>query len=183
MEPLLFLDCEFTSLEAPELLSLALVPLDGHAESLYLELSIESEAFLARKASANTFVRKQVLPQLGQSYFSQVHPSSDAQLGARLASWVCRRLPAEGELHIAYDYHADFDLLERVLRTAGKWEQLERLLTPVHVAYLWADPDACAAAHQSWHLATTDDAQPQLRQHHALADARALRQAYLAVHG
>lgn len=182
MEPLLFLDCEFTSLEAPELLSLALVPLDGHAEALYLELSTGSESFRDRQARANTFVRNQVLPQLGRPSLSNGRHASDRDLGASLASWLFSRAAVAGALHIAYDYHTDFDLLEQALRAAGEWARIESALMPMHVGYLWSDPEACVAAHRSWQ-AHEVGAQPQLRRHHALADARALRHAYLAVHG
>lgn len=183
MEHLLFLDCEFTSLEAPELLSLALVPLEAHEDELYLELDTRSEAFQARHARANAFVRRQVLPQLGLPSFCQGRQASDAQLGAAVASWLTCLAPTGGTLQVAYDYHTDFDLLERVLRDAGQWTRLESVLTPVHVAYLWADPDACLAAQRSLHQAPAHSDRHKLQQHHALADARALREAYLAVHG
>jgi len=55
---LLFLDCEFTSLEDPKLLSIALVADDGR--ELYVELS--GELHLKR---ASTFVIDTVAPQFG----------------------------------------------------------------------------------------------------------------------
>lgn len=187
---LLFLDCEFTSLKSPALLSLALSCEKAAHGELYLELDLSCAEFQALRPLANDFVKAHVLPLMGMPSLAESRCESLAELGTRLAAWLEVLLPAQTSaspgpspycVSIAYDYHADFDLLEAALRAAGKWSHWEGLLSPVHVAYVWGDPDACHAAQSCWEACTNGS--PSLLRHHALADARALRQAFLAVHG
>ena len=53
-------------------------------------------------------------------------------------------------LDIAYDYRADFDLLEQALQVAGLWDHLQRFLRPTHVGYLLGDDSVEAAMEASW---------------------------------
>lgn len=190
-----FLDCEFTSLARPRLLSMGLCARltesqkKGFAQAgdleFYAELDLNAPAARGLCGQMNAFVRKEVRPQLGQQGQGRpglVCPSEQA-LGRALSQWlgeVQRRVEGGLRLEVAYDYHTDFDLFERVLRASGDWEQWAPLLAPTPVAYLWGDDEAQAQAQLSWEQS---EAREGLRRHHALADARALACAFEAVHG
>lgn len=168
-----FLDCEFTSLARPALLSVGLVALDGGA--LYLELDPQAPEGRARCARATAFVRQTVLPLFGRVPGAAL--PHEAALAERLSRWLVAR--PEGCVELAYDYHADYDLLEQALRLHDGGTQLARRLRPVHVGYLLGDSDARAAMNGAWRQARAQG----LERHHALADAQALRAAFIAVHG
>lgn len=171
---MLFLDCEFTDLTRSRLLSLALVAND--TSELYLELT---DPALHRRAG--TFTRDTVLPQFG---LVPRTVDSEAALGQALAEWLEEQGYVTGGgqpgVDVAYDYHTDFDLLERALRKAERWNLLSAQLRPTHVAYLLGEPDSDAAMEASWRESF---AAQGIDRHHALADARALRAAFIAVHG
>ena len=169
----------------------------------YAELDLTAPAARGLCGQMNAFVRKEVRPQLGRQSAGGpglVCPSEQA-LGAALSQWLgeVRQLalqrvelylsggarppedPRGGfRLEVAYDYHTDFDLFERVLRACGDWEQWAPRLAPTPVAYLWGDEEALAGAKNSWEQSESREG---LRRHHALADARALAYAFEAVHG
>ena len=165
MHKLVFLDCEFTSLATPELLSIGLVT--GELEC-YSELA---GAHLA----TNSFVVKNVLPQFDR--IPHVDPSLKA-LGNRVAAWLYA-LKASS-IDVCYDYHTDMDLLEAALRAARHWSVLNGVLQATHVGYLLGDDAVKAAMAASW----TDSVQSLgVGRHHALADARALQAGFYDMHG
>ena len=163
-----WLDCEFHSLESPRLLSIGLVVDDGR--ELYVEVS---DADLL--AGAATFVLDTVVPQFGLMPHSV---KTEAELGRLVGEWLIG-LNAES-IDVHYDYHADYDLLQAALESAGLWSRLKDPLTPTHIGYLIGQPDAVAAMEASWSASFAADG---VERHHALSDARALRAAYNAVHG
>lgn len=204
----LFLDCEFTSLARPRLLSMGLCARPPEAQKkafaqagnleFYAELDLTAPAARGLCGQMNAFVRKEVRPQLGGQRLGRqglLCPSEQA-LGRALSLWLgeVRRVASDPfggaqpngdagsdlRLEVAYDYHTDFDLFERVLRASGDWEQWAPRLAPTPVAYLWGDSEAQAQAQLSWEQS---EAREGLRRHHALADARALACAFEAVHG
>lgn len=83
-------------------------------------------------------------------------------------------------LDVAYDCHADFDLLERALQAAGLWDRLQKVLRPTHVGYLIGDDSVEAAMEASWMASFAANG---IERHHALADARALKCGFMAIHG
>lgn len=164
----IFLDCEFDSFKAPHLLSIGLVSEDG--QELYVELS-DSTALL----KASEFVRETVVPQLGLM-LHQV--ATQPELGRLVGDWLLELVAEPVAVH--YDFHADFDLLEESLESAGLWESLKDSLIPTHIGYLIGQPDVEEAMERSWSDSFAADG---VRRHHALADARALRAGYEAMHG
>ena len=164
----LFLDCEFTTLDDPKLLSMGLVTEDGR--EFYVELAGESH--LKR---ASTFVLDTVAPQFGLMPFAD---ASRIDMGKRVAAWLLSM--GSGPLEIHYDFHADMDLLETALRAAAMWTRLGTLLVPTHIGYLIGDPDFTRAAEECWDASFAADG---ISRHHGLADARALRAGFLAVRG
>ena len=174
MPTTLFLDCEFTDLAQPQLLSLALVSLDGR--EWYAQWSLDCARGSALAGQANSFVQDTVLPQF------ETLPQSGARSWAEFGQGLVAFLESIGteRLEVAYDFHADFDLLESLLRNGGLWATWQTRLEPTHVGYLLGSPDSERAMEKAWH----DSFMAQgLERHHALADARALRAAYLALHG
>ena len=165
---LLFLDCEFTSLEDPKLLSIALVADDG--SELYVELTGDSH--LKR---ASTFVIETVTPQFGLVPHAE---TSRIDIGKRVGAWLLEF--SESSIDILYDFHADMDLLESSLRAAAMWTRLKPVLAPTHVGYLIGETVVTTAMEASWSASFVADG---IERHHALADARALRAGYFAMHG
>lgn len=165
---MLFLDCEFTTLEDPRLLSMGLVT--GGGLEFYVELAGESHL---RRAS--TFVLDTVAPQFGIIPFAE---SSRIDMGKRLAAWLISL--GDGPMGIHYDFHADMDLVETALRAAAQWTRFEDRLVPTHLGYLLEDPDFTNAMEKSWRESFAADG---IARHHGLADARALRAGFFAVHG
>jgi hypothetical protein len=169
---LVFLDTEFTSIEAPELLSIGLVTDAG--DELYVELAGNFPL-----VNASTFVLDTVVPQFG--LMPQSVTTTLAELGQLVGVWLLE-LAASGTapLDVAYDYHTDFDLLELALQAAGLWDQVQKFLEPTHVAYLIGDDFVESAMEASW---MNSFATNGIRRHHSLADARALRAGFVAMHG
>ena len=162
------LDCEFTSLEDPKLLSIALVADDGR--ELYVELAGGSH--LKR---ASTFVIDTVAPQFGLVPYAE---TSRIDIGKRVGAWLLEF--GESPIDVLYDFHADMDLLESSLRAAAMWTRLKPVLVPTHIGYLIGETDVTTAMEASWSASFAADG---IERHHALADARALRAGYLAMRG
>lgn len=165
---MVFIDSEFTSFEMPELLSIGLVADDGG--ELYVELAGKSH--LTR---ASTFVLDTVVPQFGRMPRAV---ANHQELGQIVGAWLLDfRRPW---IDIAYDYHTDFDLLEQALQGAGLWARLKDVLRPTHIGYIIGLVEVEAAMQSSW---ADSFARLGIERHHALADARALRCGFLAMHG
>lgn len=152
----LFLDTEFTDLLDCDLISVGMVSLDGQ-HSLYLERS----DYRADWCSA--FVQAAVLPQLGH-----VAAVDRAELAERLAAWFASLPPG---VVVACDNQVDWELLldamgdHRPENLLGAYDLRETMgLDGFH--------HAAARYHEQaggWH--------------HALHDAQAHRQGWLAVQG
>jgi len=168
---LVFLDTEFTCIEAPELLSIGLVSDAG--DELYVELAGNFHL-----VNASTFVLDTVVPQFGLMPQSV---TTLAELGHLVGVWLLElAVSGTAPLDVAYDYHTDFDLLEQALQAAGLWDQVQKFLEPTHVAYLIGDDCVESAMEASW---MNSFAANGIGRHHALADARALRAGFVAMHG
>ena len=165
---MVFLDCEFTSLEDPKLLSIALVAEEGR--ELYVELSGDSH--LKR---ASTFVIETVAPQFGLVPHAE---TSRIDIGKRVGAWLLEfSVPS---IDVLYDFHADMELLESSLREAAMWTRIKSVLVPTHIGYLIGETVVTTAMETSWSASFAADG---IERHHAFADARALRAGYFAMHG
>jgi hypothetical protein len=161
-----FIDAEFTSLNASDLLSIGLVADDGR--ECYVEL-------VADGRHVNDFVRRRVLPQLG---LMPARADNRQELGRLVGEWLLGL--GQSSIDVVYDYHADFEWLEDALRSAGLWARLSSVLLPHKVAYLVRQPHSDEAMDSSWNASARANG---IARHHALADARALRAGYQAIYG
>lgn len=100
--------------------------------------------------------------------------ATEKEFGQRVGAWLLDL--GHSSIDVAYDYHADFDLLERALQYAGLWERLKTVVRPTHIGYLIGQDDVEAAMELSWMQSFAANG---IDRHHALADARALRCGFL----
>jgi hypothetical protein len=168
---ILFLDTEFSDFIHSHLLSIGLS--DGSELEFYAELDLARRDNAPVKKIMSSFVKQIVVPQFKKT--PHVYPDIPT-IGERLYQWL-KNIP--GTIDIAYDYHTDFDLLEKALRKANRWDAIRERLNAVHVAYVWGEPSAKEAATREW---TEQDLHYQRQRHHALADARALAKAFFSLH-
>ena len=171
MTPLIFFDTEFTDFTNPQLLSLGMVTHDGR--EFYAELDCRDPGNGAVFARAGDFVRSNVLSQWGR-----IPGAVMPQIGERAGDWL-HALAEEAcqPLILCFDFRTDYELLKRSLEDAGHWKHLRQRLRPVDIDDLTGRAEGLQAA-------AAELAQLRSRRiglHHALADALALRAAYLAV--
>ena len=102
-----FIDCEFTNLVDPELLSIGLVADDGR--ELYVELTGAEHL-----ANASTYVLDTDIPQFGLVGYQE---TSRIDIGKRVGAWLLGF--GEASIAVRFDYLADMVLLKAVLRSAG----------------------------------------------------------------
>lgn len=167
-----FLDTEFTDVRQPELLSLGLVSLDGLEH--YCELDLATEIGQARKESSSDFVRNDgVLEMWG------LVPDSACdylEMGRRIADWLLKLAAETGtRVEVCFDYATDWELMENAIRDAGLWDRVEGIVLPTNASFVTGTIDGEFAAEECFRSL----ANRGLRRHHALADALALRAAYL----
>jgi len=171
---IVFLDTEFTSLQDPHLLSLGLVAHDGREH--YVELDMSTDVGRARLIASSDFVRNDgVLDMWG---LVPGAASTAMELGRRTAEWL---LVQAGEsrtrVEVAFDYATDFELMKLAIRDSGLWGRVQDIVIPVNVGPLTDSPEGSIAANGCFR----ELHRRGLARHHALADANALRAAYIAV--
>lgn len=168
---LVFIDSEFTTLDASaELISIALI--DGEGSEIYLESTAWSENGLSG------FARDIVIPLLGPKE-ERLDP---AQIAANLRSW-CESRPSD--LMLASDSDWDWYWLQWLFALPGTWP---RNVASRRFEFIWEmlPPEpferARAAMQRRWNDYV---AYPGVenREHNALADVRAHRDAAIAVFG
>jgi hypothetical protein len=170
-ERYVFLDTEFTSWTRPKLLSIALVDEDDNEAWIYGEVDLAAAASPLRR-SIGIFARNHVLPQFGR-VAGALGPID--VIARRAGKWLNAR--SARTLCVAYDYAADYELLEHMLGLST--EAVTTKLRATHVGYLLDDSTSNLAAASSYETS----ARRGLGRHHALADALALRARFRAVHG
>jgi hypothetical protein len=169
----LYLDCEFTSLPDPKLLSVGLVSFRG--DEFYVELDLAHPDSQASLAYCSDFVRESVLPLWGRVDGSAMdYPL----MGQRTAEWLRAQVATLGQpARIVFDYPADYELLKKLLRDTGGWEEVRPVVRPVYLREHLGRLDANLSAEAMFgRLAARN-----LERHHALADAHALRAAHYAL--
>ena len=177
MSTRVFLDTEFTSLNSPELLSVGLVS-DAGLEC-YIELDLESQIGQERIAAASPYAIEYVLSQWSRDVSAR---ERSAHLGVSAAGWLERLAEYVGDdIELIYGDRIDADLLELELRSAViRWPRIEQRLRWSIVSYLNGATAVEAAMAESWAQSFELEG---LKRHHALADARALRAGFEAMHG
>ena len=150
---ILFLDTEFTDFIQCELISISLVSEDGRHE-FYGELT----DFNLKLRS--DFVREVVLPRLGKPLNISGGQFDTAGLEMALRAWLERLHDLDSSLLLLYDYKTDFDLLADALDgELPPWIEGHNINGQIGNIG-WADGE-------------------YLNAHHALWDARALRQGWI----
>ena len=179
---LILIDTEFTDLLEPELLSLGMVSIAEPADEFYAEVDLQSDEGKTLVARSTSWVAEGVLPQWGAVAGAT---GSHADLGRRAGEWLLaihrRYLPPAGPggqlLEVGFDYSTDYELLEYAIRDAGLWDQVREIVRPVNVGPTTSSRESNLAAEACFAQLRSRN----LRRHHALADALALRAGYLAV--
>jgi len=174
---LIFLDTEFTDLLNPELLSLGLVTLDGREH--YGELDLTTETGRARLKASSDFVRGGgVLAAWG---LVPGAACTEWEIGRRTGEWLLGLAEESStQIEIAFDYSMDYDLMAHAIRKSGLWEQVREVVRPVNVNAITGTIDGELAAEACFHELGQRGGRG-LTPHHALADALALRAAYMSV--
>jgi hypothetical protein len=169
---IVFLDTEFTTLQSPNLLSLGMVTSDGREH--YVELDLHTQEGRSRRQQASEFVKSTVFKMWG----AVPGANCDArEMGSHTAGWLLSLAKeASAPIRIAYDFWADFALLQSCVRNVGLWNRIEPLVVPVHLPDLMSTERGRRAAEESFQELRGRGIGP----HHALADAVALRAAYEA---
>jgi hypothetical protein len=171
-----FLDSEFTDLLDPQLLSLGLASLD--AREFYTELDMSSDIGKVRLKAASQFVRYNgVLDQWGHVPGAT---GTEWEMGRRAGEWILGLAVESGSrVEIAFDYSTDYELLEYAIRDAGLWDQVRQVVIPVNVDAITGTIIGELAAEECYRALRKRGGRGLCR-HHALADALALRAAYMA---
>ncbi|MFM9928310.1 hypothetical protein VLK31_35445 [Variovorax sp. H27-G14] len=160
-----FIDTEFTSRSRPERLSIALVADDGR--ECYVELAVPPWC-------VNDFMVRAVLPEWG---LVPGRAASTAELGPRVDAWLSSL--GDTAIDVVYDFEAAFDLMRHALHLANLWRRWSGALVADKVGRLARQPVCDEAMDPSW---TNSMRRGGIRRHHALADPRALRAGYQAIH-
>lgn len=174
MPVLCFLSTEFIGPLQPELLSLGLVTLAG-AEH-YVELDLTSEVGQARKrASSNIVQHGGIVDMWG---LIPGAACTELEMGSRTGEWLLQ-VAQDFETHVdvAFDYSTDYELMKYAIRDAGLWDRVHEVVTPVDLGLLIGIPEGEIAAEGCFRELSSRG----LARHHALADAIALKEAYVAV--
>ena len=169
---IVFLDTEFTALDAaPLLLSVGIVCGDGPGTDFYVEVT-DGE----RLRSSSTFAAKIVLTQFGKVPGAGCpYLEAGARLGAYFAD-LAKSLRPGHTIEVAFESDVDWTLVQRAIEDAdASFRQgLSSVLRPMNVynAPGFAKGELAARRYfESQRLAP-------FGRHHALCDARALRIAY-----
>lgn len=177
MTMLVFLDTEFSDLLNPELLSLGLVTLDGCEH--YGELDLTTEIGRARVKASSDFVRYGGLLDM----WGLVPGAAGTQweMGRRAGEWLLDlAVESSTRIEVAFDYSMDYELLEYAIRDAGLWSQVREVVLPVNINAITGTINGEMAAEACFRELGKRGGRG-LKRHHALADALALRSAYMAV--
>jgi hypothetical protein len=174
--PRVFLDCEFTDLLAPDLLSLGMVSMDG--QECYIELDLDTDIGRAKIKKSSDFVRYGgVLDYWGMPGAACVA----SEMGLRAGQWLLDYAERAGSpIEVCFDYSVDYELLEYAIRDCsdpGLWDRVREVVSPVNVDSITGTMHGDVAAEVCWEQLKVSRG---LHRHHALADALALRAAWLA---
>lgn len=170
---LIFIDTEFTDFANARLLSLGMASYDSH--EFYVELDLDDPANQDILRGASEFVRWGGVLDQWECIPGAAVCARD--MGKRAGDWLQEMVEeARGPLTVAFDYRTDYELLTQSLEAVGLLKRLRDVLQPMNVADTTDTFEAQQAADAVFDQLRTRG----LARHHALADALALRAAYLA---
>jgi hypothetical protein len=100
-------------------------------------------------------------------------------MGRRTGEWLLGLAGAAGSrVELAFDYSADYELMENAIRDSGLWDRVREVIRPANIGRLAGTIEGELAADECFRELSKH--KPRLHRHHALADAWALRHSYLA---
>lgn len=171
---IVFLDTEFTDLLQPKLLSIGMAAMPDR--SFYAELDLSTEAGKDRIKASTDLVRSGgVLEQWGLVPGSS---GTEWEMGRRAGEWLLGLAAEAGaKVEVAFDYSVDFELLEHAIRESGLWDQVREVLLPINVNSITGTITGELASESFYEK----QGKLGIKRHHALADALALQEAYVAV--
>ena len=173
---LAFLDTEFTDLLHPELLSLGLVTVDGLNEH-YVELDLSTDIGKARVKASGELVRGGVFDRWG---LVPGATCTEWEMGRRTGEWLLALAEkSETRVEVAFDYSTDYELMQYAIRDSGLWDRVREVVIPVNVNSITGTIEGELASEASYRAT----GKRCLKRHHSLADALALRNAYVQVKG
>jgi hypothetical protein len=155
---------------------MAMVTRDGR--EFYAELDLKSPTGKARHAASSDFVKYGIF-----EFWGQVPGASCTalEMGRRAAEWLLKIASnSKPPLTIAFDYSTDYELLEYVIRDAGLWDRVREVVVPLNVNEVTGTITGELAAEYCYEQLCKPGGRG-LHRHHALADAMALRAAYVAL--
>ena len=172
---LVFLDTEFTDLDEPNLLSIGMVSDAG--DELYVELELGTDDARDRMRVVSDFVRTgPVLTQWGLVPGAALPHKA---MGRRAGEWIVGiAARVGGDVEVLSDCLLDFQLLEGALRHGGMLDEVHLIVRHDAIEYVMQRPRGQAAFVIELERVGRERG---LQQHHALADALALKAAYVAV--
>ncbi|MDO8455308.1 MAG: hypothetical protein Q7T07_00135 [Burkholderiaceae bacterium] len=175
---LVFLDTELTDLLGLKLLSIGLATMNP-GQFLYAELDLNTAAGKARAKASTDFVRNGgVLEQWG---LVPGAPGTEWEMGWRAGDWLLGLAAETGaKVEVAFNYSVDFELLECAIWDAGPWDQVLDVAIPINVNSITGTITGELAA-ENFYEDLAKLGKLGIRRHHALADAQALRETYIAV--
>jgi hypothetical protein len=146
----------------------------GHEH--YGELDLTTETGKARVKTASDFVRYSGVLELWGLVPGAA--GTEWEIGRRAGQWLFEIAAQSGsKVEIAFDYSTDFEMMEYAVRDAGLWDQVREVVIPVNVNSITGTITGELAAEACFRELGARG----LQRHHALADALALRAAYVAV--
>lgn len=102
-------------------------------------------------------------------------------MGRRTGEWLLTLATETGtRIEVAFDYGVDYELMEYAIRDAGLWDQVREVVLPVNVNPITGSITGELAAEACFREMGKRGGRG-LKRHHALADALALRAAYMEV--
>jgi len=146
---LVFLDTEFTSFKAPELISIGMAASTG--EDFYAEVPFQA-------ASASPFVRDIVIPLLSNDL--EVSCTFD-ELHIRVRNWLTV-VRTDNQIELCFDSHYDENLFRNIFDG----------YPPSFLNFRNVDRNINELLRHDFHIKN------RLPEHHALNDARAMRHAF-----
>jgi len=168
-----YLDTEFTDLDEPNLLSIGLVSARG--DEFYAELDLELGDTRDRMRVVSEFVLHG--PVLTQWGLVAGAGCSHLELGRRAGAWLRDRSAVDGGVEVLSDCRLDYELLAGALSHAGVLESLRAAITNRTIGSVVESPSGQRAQAAAFELISRERG---LLQHHALADAIALRAVHLS---
>lgn len=140
---IVFLDTEFTNLPSPELLSIGLVTLDGREHCCELDLATETGK--AHVKASSDFVRHG-----GVLDFWGLIPNAagtEWEMSRWTGEWLLGLAAESGtRVEVAFDFSADYELMEYTIRDAGLWDRVREVVSPVNVNSITGTIDGELAA-------------------------------------